>query len=111
MSVINITGIKQSTGKTDNGFEYDHAVVFAVSMLDPTNTRCNGFAGIELRGVPAIYEKYLTFPFKAEGVPFEVQIEQVATGKGQFKDTIVKMIPVSQLQQAKASAIPPAPAK
>jgi len=107
MAILKITGIKQSTGRMDNGFTYDHAVVFAVSMLDPSNDKVNGFAGIELRGLPEIYQKYLGYKFEAAGVPFEVTIEQVATGKGAFKDTIVAMTPVAprvQQQQPKPAA-------
>lgn len=105
MARMKIIGVQEVSGKMENGITFDFARVYAVSMLDPANSRCSGFAGIEMRGVPDIYDKYLGFEFKPEGIEFEVRIEMVASGKGQFKDTIVEMIPV-EMQQARA-VIPP----
>ncbi len=114
MSIMKITGVKQSTG-TYEGNHYDYSVVYCVTSLDPTNPACNGFAGIELRGKPDIYEKYGNgsgFKFKPEGVEFDVRIDTVATGKGQFRDLVTSMTPIQSAPAARpAPAVPPAPAK
>ncbi len=104
MSIMNVIGVQKTDFTTKEGQHYLFSKVFCVARLDANETRA-GFAGIEMRGIPAIADKYLSFPFKRDGIPFEVEIEAIATGKGEFKDTIVSMIPVSEMQ-VKSAAIP-----
>lgn len=105
MSVMNVIGVQKTDFTTKEGQHYLFSKVFCVARLDANETRA-GFAGIEMRGILAIADKYLEFPFKRDGTVFEVEIEAIATGKGEFKDTIVAMVPVAEMQ-AKSVAIPP----
>ncbi len=105
MTIMKIIGVRKFKGQMEGSSAFDFSKIYAVARLDPTATDRAGFSGIELRGLPKFYEpEFLNLPFTAQGIPFDVEIEQIATGKGEFKDTVVKMVRVAQ----PATAIPPA---
>jgi hypothetical protein len=107
MSVINVIGIRKQKGQVEGGSAYDFSVIYAIGRLDPSATDRKGFSGIELRGLPEFYgDKYLNLAFTPQGIPFDVEIEQIAVGKGMFKDTIVSMTPTPVKSAAPAAAIP-----
>ena len=107
MAQMQIIGVQKVQGAVD-GNSFNFSRVYAVAPLDPTKENNKGYAGIEMRAIPAISDKYLDFPFKREGILFEVEIDKIASGKGEFKDVITAMVPVAELEKARASAaIPP----
>ena len=95
MTVMNIIGVQKVKGSVD-GNSFDFSRVHAIAILDMRDTN-KGYAGIELRALPAVSDKYLSFDFKPQGIPFEVEVTTVAAGKGTFKDVITSMTPVSEL--------------
>ncbi len=106
MPVINVIGVRKQQGKVEGGSAYDFSVIYAIGRLDPSAIDRKGFSGIELRGLPEFYDpKYLNLPFTPQGLPFEVEIEQIAVGKGMFKDTIVSMTPVKSAAPAAAAVV------
>lgn len=109
MAQMHIIGVQKVQGSVD-GNSFNFSRVHAVASLDPSKENNKGFAGIEMRAIPAISDKYLSYPFKREGILFEVEIDKIAAGKGEFKDVIISMIPVAEMNQARAaasSAVPP----
>ena len=106
MPVINVIGVRKQKGQVEGGLPYDYALIYAIGRLDPSATDRKGFSGIELRGLPAFYDdKFLNLPFTAQGIPFDVEIEQIAVGKGMFKDTIVSMTPLTKSVAPAAAAV------
>ena len=104
MPIIKVIGVRKLKGQVEGGQPYDHSLIYAVGRLDPTATDRKGFSGIELRGLPEFYaDSFLNLPFTRDGIEFNVEIEQIAVGKGQFKDTIVKMTRVN----TSSASIPP----
>lgn len=106
MPVINVIGVRKQKGQVEGGLPYDYALIYAIGRLDPSATDRKGFSGIELRGLPEFYGgNYLNLPFTRQGLPFEVEIEQIAVGKGMFKDTIVSMTPLTKSVSPAAAAV------
>jgi hypothetical protein len=102
MAQMHIIGVQKVQGIVD-GNSFNFSRVYAVAMLDPSKENSKGYAGIEMRAIPAISDKYLNYSFKREGILFEVEIDKIAAGKGEFKDVITAMVPVAEMQQAKSA--------
>jgi hypothetical protein len=90
-SVHNVIGWTHKKGVVD-GNNYDFVTIYAVSKLEQKENQ-RGAAGIEFRAEPHLVEKLSKVMFNVV-VPMKLQIEQVATGKGVFKDVVVMAEPV-----------------
>lgn len=102
MPILKVIGASRHQGEVE-GFKYDFTRVYTVCRQDATTGTRAGYAGVDLRGLPHVYQQVMDLPFTPEGVECDVIIEQMATGKGEFKDTVTDVKPL------KSSA--PAPAK
>jgi hypothetical protein len=106
MAIMKIIGVRKMKGQMDGSAPFDFSRIYAIGRLDPTATDRAGYSGIELRGLPKFYQpEFMSLPFTSQGIEFDVEIEQIAIGKGEFRDTVVKMTRV--VKQSTAS-IPPA---
>ncbi|MDQ7089045.1 MAG: hypothetical protein Q9M50_00110 [Methylococcales bacterium] len=63
--ILKIYGLTKSKGTLEDGTKYDSAKVYSMARLKSADNH-NGFAGIQLRGTPEIYEKWLDFPYTKE---------------------------------------------
>lgn len=90
---MTLLGVQKVKGEVD-GNPFDFARIYGVGKL-PTSENTSGYAGIEIRGEPHIYEKYLKFQFAKTGTLFNVEIDQVAGKSGEFKNMVTSMEPVT----------------
>ena len=92
---MKIYGVSKSKGTLDNGTSYDSAKVFAIARLKvaPNN---NGFGGVQLEAIPAIYQEFVDkpFSFSKDGVWFDVEFEQMALRNAESSYVITSMKPV-----------------
>lgn len=89
---MTLIGVQKVKGEVE-GNSFDFARFYGIGKLQKSES-VTGYAGIELRGEPHLYDKFLKFDFKKEGSLFNVEIEQVATRGGDFKNMITSIEPV-----------------
>ena len=98
-TVMSVTVVQNVKGSVD-GNDFDFARVYAIGKLQKSEN-ANGYAGIEVRGEPHIYDEFLKYPFEKNGTEFNVEIEQIAVKGGEFKNMVTKMSPVNPLPSKK----------
>lgn len=81
-----------------DGNNYDFVLLHVVSKLEQSETS-RGMAGIEIRGEPFLVEHLKKLVLNG-AIPVEIDLEQRATGKGQFKSIAVGIRPVPQPKAA-----------
>lgn len=99
-SKMRLIGVSRHKG-TFEGRAFDYTRCYFLGRLDPTKERI-GFAGIEMRGLPEIYESVRNLNYTRDGIEVEVEVDQIALGKGETQDMIVSVKPITSA----ASAIP-----
>lgn len=89
---LKVMGFKHSKGDF-NGNAYDYVTIYTVARMRAADNQ-RGFAGIEMRGEPYLVESLKKIEFTGP-IECEVETEMVATGKGTFAETVVKVTPVA----------------
>lgn len=90
---MNVLGWKHSKGEF-NGNNYDYVTIYFLSRMKQADNQ-RGLAGAEMRAEPQLIEKLKKIEFNGV-VQCEVETEAVATGKGQFVETIINVTPLIQ---------------
>jgi hypothetical protein len=88
---LNILGWKHSQGEYE-GRPYNHVTMYAVSRMEQKDNQ-RGAAGIDMRGDASLVESLRKIDFGG-AVACEVETEARATGKGQFVETVVSVVPL-----------------
>ncbi len=93
-----VLGWRHSQGEME-GRPYNFVTLFCLSRMEQKETQ-RGSAGIDMRGDAILVEKLKKIDFGSP-VHCEIETEARATGKGQFVETVVNILPV-QVATAKA---------
>lgn len=101
MSIMRVIGASRHQGEF-NGAKYNYTKVYAIARMDGSDGKKAGYAGLEIRALPEVYQQVMDLPFTPEGVECDVTIEQVPTGRGEFRDTVSLVKPIKPA----ASVIP-----
>lgn len=89
MAIMKVIGASRHQGEVESSkIKFDFTRVYTVGRQDSSTGTRAGYAGVDLRALPHVYQQVMDLPFTPEGVECEVTIEQMATGKGEFKDTV-----------------------
>lgn len=96
-----VLGFKHSKGEF-NGNIYDYVTVYCLSRMEQKETQ-RGSAGIDMRGDSLLVEKLQKIDF-GQPVYCEIETEARATGKGQFVETVVNVVPIQQSNAASKTA-------
>lgn len=91
MAKQHVLGWKHSAGEF-NGQRYDYVTVYMMSRLQRKDNQ-QGYAGVELRGEPALAEHLKKINFNGP-IPCEVETETMAIGKGQSVEMVVSVTPL-----------------
>lgn len=86
-----VTGIKKFSGEVE-GQKYDNTTLFVEMRLDDSQGTQKGRATVEFKYPNSdLFNKlsHLNFP-----CDLEIETEQVASGKGQFKTVVVSVNPI-----------------
>lgn len=99
---MKVIGASRHQGEVETSkVKFDFTRVYTVCRQDTSTGTRAGYAGVDLRALPHVYQQVMDLPFVPEGVECDVTIEQMATGKGEFRDTVTDIKPVKA-----ASALP-----
>ncbi len=90
---MQVTGWRHSKGDFD-GVAYDNLTIYCISRLKAGDNQ-RGAAGIEMRCEGHLKEKLMKIEFNGV-IPCEIETEAVATGKGNFQETVVSINPIVQ---------------
>jgi hypothetical protein len=97
---MKVIGWKHSKGEF-NGNAYDYVTIYTLARLEQKDNQ-RGSAGIEMRGESQLVEKLKKIDFGSE-VVCDVETETRATGKGQFAEMVVNVLPVAAVASAMAA--------
>ncbi|PPK71894.1 hypothetical protein B0F88_1056 [Methylobacter tundripaludum] len=87
---MNVCGWSHKKGDFD-GRSYDYVVIYCISRMEQKDIQ-RGAAGIDMRGDSSLVEKLRKIEFTGI-IQCEVETEARATGKGQFVETVVNIVP------------------
>lgn len=93
MAKMKVIGSSRHVGEYE-GRKYDYTTVYAIARQDGSTGTRVGYAGMEMRALPEVFEQVRGLNLTYDGLDCEVTTETMARGKGQYVETVVKVEPI-----------------